>query len=99
MEDWIPTSRFNGLFINHADLTTNNSLVRAWLNYQDYPINWFCNILDDKVCCFHHGETLEILAADPKFFEKLTELINHIIVFDDCFNCKSEVVSNYKNHD
>lgn len=99
LEEWIATSGFKGLFVNRADLLTSMTDVKAWLNYQDYPINWFCNICNDKIHLFHHNTQFELFATDPKFFEKLNELINHVIVSNDCDICKTEIASNYTNYD
>lgn len=101
IEEWIPTSGFQKLVIAHVDPAyfKDAGNPRAWLNYQNYPTNWYCNIMDTKIHVFHHSTSLEILAGDPEFFEKLSELIRHVIVSNNCDLCKAEIASCYTNYD
>jgi len=79
-----------------SNFPINNDIIKAWLNYRCAPINWFCTISSDKIETIYHGDQHIILAADPDFFDKLTQLMCHIINSMSCEQCKAEIEQNYK---
>jgi hypothetical protein len=100
IEEWIPTSGLKSLTVDRVTFGFEDmQSPKAWLNYREYPINWYCNIFSDRIQLFYHNSQLEILAGDPEFFKKLSELVGHVIVSNDCSICKAEIVSNYTNYD